>query len=86
VTPLDWVFQHWSPRNVTSHHKECLTKRVLGDRVVRKKVPKYSRILMAHKKKDFGAIQFFLVAKYSGLHNKKAKRVENLSKELELAF
>ena len=37
VTPLDWVFWHWSPRNVTSHHNDCLNKRAVGDRAVRKK-------------------------------------------------
>ncbi len=26
VLLLDWVFQHWSPRNVKSRHKDCLTK------------------------------------------------------------
>ena len=38
VTPLDWVFQHWSPRTVTSRHKDYyLTKRAVVDRAVRKK-------------------------------------------------
>ena len=29
--PLEWVFQHWSPRNVTSSHNDCLTKRAVGE-------------------------------------------------------
>jgi len=41
-TPLDWVFRHWSQRNVTSHHKDCPTKRAVGDCAVRKKARKYS--------------------------------------------
>ena len=36
VTLLDWVFQHWIPRNVTPHHKDCLTKRAVGERAVGK--------------------------------------------------
>ena len=28
-------FQHWSPRNVTSHSKDCPTKRAVGERVGR---------------------------------------------------
>ena len=36
VTPLDWVFPHWSPRNVTSRHNDCLTKRAVGERAVGK--------------------------------------------------
>ena len=43
-TLFDWVFQHWSPRNVTSCHKDCPTKRAVGDRAVRKKTRKYSLI------------------------------------------
>ena len=44
MTPLEWVFQHWSPRNVTSRHKYCLTKRAVGNRAVRKKAGKYSLV------------------------------------------
>jgi hypothetical protein len=39
-TLLDWVFQHWSQRNVTSRHKDCLTKRAVGDRAVKKNAHK----------------------------------------------
>ena len=42
VTPLDWVFPHWSPRNVTSRHNNCLTKRAVGERAVGKQACKYS--------------------------------------------
>jgi hypothetical protein len=43
----DWVFQfqHWSPRNVTSHHNDCLTKRAVSARAVRKQARKYSLLL-----------------------------------------
>jgi hypothetical protein len=41
-TPLDWVFQHWSPRNVTSRHNDCLTKRAVGERAIGKQARKYS--------------------------------------------
>jgi hypothetical protein len=44
VTPLDWVFQHWSPRNVTSSHNDCLTKRAVGELAVGKQARKYSLI------------------------------------------
>ena len=46
VTPLDWVFQHWnwSPRNVTSRHNDCLTKRAVGERAVGKQALKYNLI------------------------------------------
>jgi hypothetical protein len=36
VTLLDLVFQHWSPRSVTSRHNDCLTKRAVGERAVGK--------------------------------------------------
>jgi hypothetical protein len=38
-------FQHWSPRNVTSHHNDCLTKRAVSARAVRKQARKYSLLL-----------------------------------------
>ena len=43
----DWVFQfqHWSLRNVTSHHNDCLTKRAVSARAVRKQARKYSLLL-----------------------------------------
>ena len=47
VTPLDWVFPHWSPRNVTSRHNNCLTKRAVGERAVGKQACKYS-LLSTH--------------------------------------
>jgi hypothetical protein len=49
VTPLDWVFQHWSPRNVTSRHKDCLTKRAVGEHVVGRQARKYSLPHRSHK-------------------------------------
>jgi hypothetical protein len=49
VTPLDWVFQHWSPRNVTSRHNDCLTKRAVGERAVGKQARKYALILQADR-------------------------------------
>ena len=45
MTPLDWVFQHWSPRNVTSSHNDCLTKRAVGELAVGKQARKYSLII-----------------------------------------
>ncbi len=42
VTPLDWVSQHWSLRNVISRHKDCLTKRAVGERAVGRQARKYS--------------------------------------------
>jgi len=50
VTPLDLLFQHWSPRNVTSHHNDCLTKRVVGERAVGKQARKYSLIPLTEVK------------------------------------
>jgi hypothetical protein len=44
VTLLDWVFQHWSPRNVTSRHNDCLTKRAVGECAVGKQARKYALI------------------------------------------
>jgi hypothetical protein len=45
LTPLDWLFQHWSPRNVTSRHNDCLTKRAVGERAVGKQARKYSLLI-----------------------------------------
>ena len=39
-----WVFRHWSPRNVTSRHNDCLTKRAVGERAVGKQALKYNLI------------------------------------------
>jgi len=47
VTLLDWVFQHWIPRNATSHHKDCLTKRAVGERVVGKQARKCTLMRVA---------------------------------------
>jgi hypothetical protein len=51
VTPLDWVFQHWSPRNVTSRHNDYLTKRAAGERAVRKQARKYSLLQITEQLK-----------------------------------
>ena len=45
VTPLDWVFQHWSPRIVTSRHNDCLTKCAVGERAVGKQARKYCLLI-----------------------------------------
>ena len=47
VNPLDWVFQHWSPRSVTSRHNDCLTKRAVGERAGKQAHKKFPNLVSA---------------------------------------
>ena len=47
VNPLDWVFQHWSSRSVTSRHNDCLTKRAVGERAGKQAHKKFPNLVSA---------------------------------------